>query len=96
MPLAAEGHILVAVNLFVMTIAPGAKKSSMSANIYADRFCRHRTNPEPRLNNVDYELLCRERDNFRILVPSLTRCFPAWIWTNWSAKSPRNPLLLRH
>ncbi len=48
MPLAAEGHILVAVNLFVMTIAPERKRVQSSANIYADRFCRHRTNPEPR------------------------------------------------
>ncbi len=35
---------------------PRAKKVQSSANIYADRFCRHRTNQSRVVNNVDYEL----------------------------------------
>ena len=37
-------------------------------------------------NNVDYDLLCHERDNFRIRWRSPTRCSRDWISTSWSAR----------
>ena len=45
-------------------------------------------------NNVDYDLLCHERDNFRIRWRSLTRCSRDWISTSWSARWRKDPSLL--
>ncbi|MBW9313092.1 hypothetical protein FA041_19815 [Escherichia coli] len=44
------------------------------------------------VNNVDYELLCRERDNFRIPVAITNAVLSRRIWTNWSAKSPKKSI----
>ncbi len=96
MPLAAEGHIFGGCEFIVMTIVPGAKKSSIVCKHLRDRFCRHRTNPEPRRQQCRLWLLCRERDNFRILVAITNAVLPAWIWTNWSAKSPKKSITIRH
>ena len=61
---------LVAVNLFVMTIAPGAKKRVPIVCKHLRRSFLSSPNKSRAavVNNVDYELLCRGRDNFRILV----------------------------
>ncbi len=64
-----RAYFLVAVNLFVMTIVPGAKKEFNRLQTFTQIVSVVTEQIQSRVvNNVDYELLCRERDNFRILV----------------------------
>ena len=68
LPLAVEGHILVAASLSVIPTSHGARRNmsvctpSQIVAVVAEQI-QSRVS-----NNVDYDLLSRERDNFRILV----------------------------
>lgn len=49
------------------------------------------------VNNVDYELLCRERDNFRIPVAITNAVLsPPGYGRTGQRSRQRNPLLFRH
>ncbi|MBW6087534.1 hypothetical protein HTS61_17570 [Escherichia coli] len=57
------------MNLFVMTIAPWSEKEFNRLQTFTQIVSVVTEQIQSRVvNNVDYELLCRERDNFRILV----------------------------
>ena len=81
MPLAAEGHIFGGCEFIRYDDRPWSEKEFNRLQTFTQIVSVVTEQIQSRVvNNVDYELLCRERDNFRI---------PAWIWTNWSAKSPK-------
>lgn len=58
----------MAVNLFVMTIAPERKEFNRLQTFTQIVSVVTEQIQSRVVNNVDYELLCRERDNFRITV----------------------------
>lgn len=95
MPLAAEGHIFGGCEFIRYDDRPRSEKEFNRLQTFTQIVSVVTEQIQSRVvNNVDYELLCRERDNFRIWSPSPTRCFPARIWTNWSAKSPKKSITI--
>ncbi|SPZ78543.1 formate hydrogenlyase transcriptional activator FhlA [Shigella dysenteriae] len=69
MPLAAEGHIFGGCEFIRYDDRPWSEKEFNRPQTFTQIVSVVTEQIQSRVvNNVDYELLCRERDNFRILV----------------------------
>ncbi len=69
MPLAAEGHIFGGCEFIRYDDRPWSEKEFNRLQTFTQIVSVVTEQIQSRVvNNVDYELLCRERDNFRILV----------------------------
>lgn len=69
MPLAAEGHIFGSCEFIRYDDRPWSEKEFNRLQTFTQIVSVVTEQIQSRVvNNVDYELLCRERDNFRILV----------------------------
>ena len=69
MPLAAEGHIFGGCEFIRYDDRPWSEKEFNRLQTFTEIVSVVTEQIQSRVvNNVDYELLCRERDNFRILV----------------------------
>ena len=92
-----KGKFLAAASLSAIPTSPSLARRSTNACTPLPRLWPlSRSNIESRVtNNVDYDLLSRERDNFPAFwLPSPTPCSPAWTWMSWSAKCQKRSITI--
>ncbi len=88
LPLAAEGQIFGGCE-FIPHDRPALERGGIRApaHLYPDCAVVAEQIQSRVTNNVDYDLLSRERDNFRILVAITNAVLSRLDMTSWSAKS---------
>lgn len=87
LPLAADGRIFGGCEFLRRDNRPWSEKEFQRLHTFAQIVAVVTEQIQNRVsNNVDYDLLCHERDNFRIWWRSPTRCSRDWISTSWSAR----------
>lgn len=95
LPLAVEGQIFGGCEFIRDTDQPWSEAEYERLHTFTQIVAVVAEQIQSRVtNNVDYDLLSRERDNFRILVAITNAVLSAWTWMSWSAKYQKRSITI--